>query len=403
MSFRNTGTTAKDVWDELKKLYEGYTTLILVDLGRQIQTTCCAEEDSVCDHFNYLSDLHEQLAAMSKSMPYSEFVLILMGSLPPSYQPTLSGIAAAAELSAMTPTVAVVTKHAVDEFDRRTLLKDGKAKDEAFAACSLKKGKRSDIECSNCKKCGHMKADCWAKGGDKEGQGLRKCRGGRGGGGSGGGDLAAGAVQSGSQQLSSSQPDIEVWAAIEEVEDEDEPRIPVMAADEAGGVQAELYDSGASHQMSPYCECFTMYQQISPHSITTANNCVFYAIGAGDLLINVPNGAESTKVTLCDVLHAPDMGLTVVSISRIVKSGCLVEFEDGSCKIKRGQKVVSQVPASANRLYKVEHALVTTLPEYVDILMLHRRLGHISVDAIRTLIRSNAITGIHLIDEFPPF
>ena len=32
-----TGATAKDVWDELKKQYEGCTTLILVDLRRQLQ------------------------------------------------------------------------------------------------------------------------------------------------------------------------------------------------------------------------------------------------------------------------------------------------------------------------------------------------------------------------------
>ena len=62
-----TGTTAKDVWDELKKLYEGCTTFIFVDLGWQISTTHCAEKDSVHDHFNYLSDLHEQLSAMGKS------------------------------------------------------------------------------------------------------------------------------------------------------------------------------------------------------------------------------------------------------------------------------------------------------------------------------------------------
>ena len=136
-----TGATAKDIWDELKKLYERRTILILVDLRREIQTMCCAEEDSVRDHFNYLSDLHKQLAAMGKSMPDSKFTSILMGSLPPSYQPTLTGIATITELSAMTPTVAVVTKLAIDEFDRRTLLKDSKAKDEAFAASSLKKGK----------------------------------------------------------------------------------------------------------------------------------------------------------------------------------------------------------------------------------------------------------------------
>ena len=30
------GATAKDVWDALKKLYEGHTTLILVDLWRRM-------------------------------------------------------------------------------------------------------------------------------------------------------------------------------------------------------------------------------------------------------------------------------------------------------------------------------------------------------------------------------
>jgi hypothetical protein len=34
-----TGATAKDVWDELKKLYEGRTILITTDLGRRLHTT----------------------------------------------------------------------------------------------------------------------------------------------------------------------------------------------------------------------------------------------------------------------------------------------------------------------------------------------------------------------------
>ena len=125
-------------------------------------------------------------------------------------------------------------------------------------------------------------------------------------------------------------------------------------------------------------------------------------IGMGDLLFDVLNSAESMKVTLHDVLHTPDMGLTIVSISCIVKLGCSVEFEDSLCKIKRRQKVIGKVPASANRLYKVEQALAAMLPEYVDILTLHCRLGHISVDTTFTLVHSNAVTGVHLIDNFPP-
>ena len=130
-------TSAKEVWDELKKLYEGRTSLILVDLGRRLQMTRCAEEDSIREHFDHLSNLHQQLAAMGKSVPETEYASILMGSLPSSYQPTLSTIATAAEMSGVTPTSATVTKLAIDEYDRRTL-KGGKTQDEAFVADARK-------------------------------------------------------------------------------------------------------------------------------------------------------------------------------------------------------------------------------------------------------------------------
>ena len=95
--------------------------MILVDLGRQLQTTHCAEEDRVCEHFEWLADLREQLVAMGKSVFDAKFASILMGSLPPLYQPTLSGISTAAEMSTMTPTVATVTKLAIIKYDRHTV------------------------------------------------------------------------------------------------------------------------------------------------------------------------------------------------------------------------------------------------------------------------------------------
>lgn len=388
------GTTAKDVWDELKKIYETRTTLILVDLTRRLQTTRCAEDDNVREHFEKLKDLRQQLAALGRSVSDTEYAQILMGSLPKSYAPTLGGISAAAELSAIVPTVSAVTKLAVDEFDRRNLDED-KPQDTAFAADGArKKGKKRDIECFNCHKKGHVKAECWAKGGGKEGQGPKR----RGGGSK---DTAAGAEQSGDTAQAG---DAEAWAVIVDAEEgEDEtPKVPAMAADEKGSAEAELYDSGALRHMLPFCERFITYRDIPARPITAANNRVFYAVGAGDLEIEVPNGAKYSKVVLHDALHAPDMGLTVVSIGRIVKAGCTVQFQEGSCKIKRGDKVIGDIPVHANGLYKVEHALAATTEE-VDIITLHRRLGHISADAIRTLIRSNAVSGLRLVDDFPPF
>ena len=65
-----------------------------------------------------------------------------------------------------------VIKHISDDYDKRMLSKnvDKKSEDQAFAAQAQKRRNQSDIECHNCKKEGHIKADCRAKGGGKEGQ-----------------------------------------------------------------------------------------------------------------------------------------------------------------------------------------------------------------------------------------
>jgi hypothetical protein len=147
-----------------------------------------------------------------------------------------------------------------------------------------------------------------------------------------------------------------------------------------------------------------MYRDIPARPITAANNRVFYAVGTGDLEIDVLNGASSSKVLLHNALYALDMGLTVVSISRIIKAGCTVQFEDGTCKIMRNGRTIGNVPTSANRLFKVEHVLAAAESlEHVDILMLHCRLRHISLNAIHTLFHNKAVSGIHLIDDHPSY
>jgi transposase InsO family protein len=160
--------------------------------------------------------------------------------------------------------------------------------------------------------------------------------------------------------------------------------------------------------MSPFRHCFANYRSIPPRPITAANKRIFYAIGTGDLQIDVPNGDMTTPVLLKDTLHAPDMALTIVSIGRITGTGSSVTFEDNTCKIKtRSGKLIGNIPASANGLYKVEHthsvySANSSTVEQVDIHTLHRHLGHIAADAIRSLIRNNAIEGIQLIDDGSP-
>jgi hypothetical protein len=136
---------------------------------------------------------------------------------------------------------------------------------------------------------------------------------------------------------------------------------------------AELYNSGASSHMSPFHERFTTYQSIPPCTIRTADKRTFYAIGTGDLQIDIQNGQSTTKVLLCDTLHAPDMGVTIVSISQIMKAGCTVSFGRDSCTIQNKQgATIGIIPASSNGLYKVHCTYAAAVSaDCVSLLALH--------------------------------
>jgi len=153
--------------------------------------------------------------------------------------------------------------------------------------------------------------------------------------------------------------------------------------------------------MLPFQDRFQTYQAIEPCAISVANKHVFYAIGTRDLQIEVPHGKSSTPIILKDVLHASEMGLTIVSIDRICKARNSVMFKDNTCTIKnKGNKVIGVIPASANRLYKVEHMHVAMVAlEHVELAMLHRRLCYIAPNGLHALISKGAVDGVQLIDD----
>src|SRR5882762_7033078 len=131
-----------ELWEALKAIYQTKTKMSVVDLGQKLQNIRCDEDGNIHAHFNLLSDMREQLASMGKTTDDDEFASILLASLPPSYETTQSTINAAADMSGT---------------------------EDAFAANAQNKDKRN-VECYNCHKMGHYRSDCWAKGGDKEGQ-----------------------------------------------------------------------------------------------------------------------------------------------------------------------------------------------------------------------------------------
>ena len=98
-------------------------------------------------------------------------------------------------------------------------------------------------------------------------------------------------------------------------------------------INIDLYNSGASHYMSGHCHHFTNFVKIEPRPITAADKWAFDAVGKGDMLIDLPNGNAISTILLKNVLYAPSMGVTLVSISWIAAAGSTVVFSGDSCRL----------------------------------------------------------------------
>lgn len=168
------------------------------------------------------------------------------------------------------------------------------------------------------------------------------------------------------------------------------------------GVQTKLYNSRASQHMSPYREQFKNYVSIVPKSITAADKCYFQAIGKGDLCIKLPNGSVTTTILLKDVLHCPNMGLTLVSISKITAAGYKVVFQGPTCKIfNLRDKVVGLINIKSG-LNCVDHEVMVNVGmageacKILTVKELHRQIGHIAPEAAKKMVSSGAVRGIEL-------
>jgi hypothetical protein len=433
--------------------------------------------------------MREDLSSMGHPPTDDDFYAILLGSLPPGYEPFISALNATSSVlgSYLSPDDLIQTIS--DEYDRRNIGRTSKKEENTafYAGEGSRKGKTS-LKCFNCQKKGHKKIDCWAEGGGKAGQGP-KGRGQGGGDGKGkdergkGKESAATAKEevdvawmamledsnfdSNSASLTSSFstcptldelldgdldgdldntsitdscPDLqqmfsdeedgldedegsESWENWEEVEPTfiGEPEaeeaaytttldLGMLSQDGLGSklVDVELFDSGASRHMSGHRHRFINFTEIETRPITAADKRSFNAIGKGDMYINVPQGNGTSQIRLLDVLYAPSMGVTLVSIGKITDSGASVLFHGNVCRIFDSTRVLlAEIPKEGG-LYRTftPHAESTgCVAKVVDLLTideLHRKLGHVGHDAARILVEKGLVKGIELDKESKP-
>ena len=172
-------TTVKEAWDVLKANFEKRSRIITIKLWKQLQDTQCGKDGNIWIHFDTIWTMQEELASLGMSLSEQDFSAIILGSLPKSYDQFISAVTATASVLKQELNPKDLMQTIIDEYNRqstRSWIKEKNTNAAFFAGGNNWGGKKKsdkDLECFNCHKKGHKKANCWAKGGGKEGQGPR--------------------------------------------------------------------------------------------------------------------------------------------------------------------------------------------------------------------------------------
>ena len=74
------------------------------------------------------------------------------------------------------------------------------------------------------------------------------------------------------------------------------------------------------------------------------------------MTIDIPNGLETSKLQLTEVLYSPEVGYTFVSVGNLDDNQFTVTFGGGKCVVTGlDGKTVGEVPKNHKGLYRVEH------------------------------------------------
>ncbi|KAG7302210.1 hypothetical protein JYU34_013686 [Plutella xylostella] len=158
-------------------------------------------------------------------------------------------------------------------------------------------------------------------------------------------------------------------------------------------------DSGATMHMTMHKDWLEDISTSNVKSIRIADNKVLHVEGCGNVTINVPDEQGSvSKIQVRNVLYVPDLSTNLLSVSKIIKSGCKIEFNESECNIfnQNGQNIAKA--GLVSDLYKLitNEKKAQAFPAVVDedVCLWHQRMGHLNFTDTNKL--PSCTTGVKL-------
>lgn len=177
-----------------------------------------------------------------------------------------------------------------------------------------------------------------------------------------------------------------------------------------GGDTSWILDSGASSHMTNNRLLFRTYKEFgTPEVVNGAQEgSVFLAEGRGTIEAKLILRGKITTTTLHHVLYTPELAHNLLSVSKLAAVGIDSLFRGEKCFFSDSNGQFGYAERDGN-LYHVR-ITVTSEASFIattagdrrkDLCTWHRRLGHVSENQIRKMVKHHAVDGIELIGPEP--
>ena len=335
------------------------------------------------EHISKLRRLQEELHLMGSMVADEDFAMILISSLPESWDLYTSAyLGTKVDGTAITSheLVAILLKE-----DHRRCEQSEDPRDVAMhgkAPMRGKQGQITDKECYICHKKGHLAKDCWSKGGGKEGQGPKR-RQGKGGGGN---------------RNQTNQASDTVNDALADV--------AYMTKSHTFSRYDWILDSRTTSHICNLCDAFTNYMALDDAPIQGLGSTPAQAKGCGIVIVNFSVKGNNIRHQLREVLHVPEAPNSLLSISHLDNGGGHVTFQDGGCELYNKTNQLIGKGTKVGRLYRLEARAQLQTNEHENLAapkklswdQWHHRYGHLGMSGLETLLKQGLVKGIE-IDE----
>jgi hypothetical protein len=166
-----------------------------------------------------------------------------------------------------------------------------------------------------------------------------------------------------------------------------------------------IFESGTLDHLMPRCDLLTNYCNVPEIAICTTNNSMLAGVGWGTLCIELNTTSGYKKILLLpNVIYAPSMGATLVSLSKLDLDGLTICVHTGTMCI-HGHNSHLAVAIPCNRgLYTLclsNQALytATATPVALTLYNLHQCPGHCNYWTILSMVCNKQITSFTLTDK----